>query len=120
MLSVKHNDGCAYESNKPAALCVIARVQTQLLTCLQIRGSVCVSRSHKFTQLGNYILQMAASRGERANVTGGKYYCSADLRLKVLRVSVFWESCSPDLARHDQPHQRLQPLGLHSHILTEK
>lgn len=26
---------------------------------------------------------MAASRGERANVTGGKYYCSADLRLKI-------------------------------------
>lgn len=26
---------------------------------------------------------MAALRGERANVTGGKYYCSADLRLKI-------------------------------------
>jgi len=47
---------------------------------------VCVSQScsHKFTQLGNYILQMAASRGERAKVTGGKYYCSTDLCLKVL------------------------------------
>lgn len=70
---------------------------------------VCVSCSHKFTQLGNYILQMAASWGERPNVTGGKYYCSADLCLKVLWVSVLWESCSPDLTRHDQPHQRLDP-----------
>lgn len=33
-------------------------------------GSVCEPHSHQFTQLGNYMLQMAASRGERAKVTG--------------------------------------------------
>lgn len=42
----------------------------QWFTCVWMGGSVCEPRSHKFTQLGNYMLQMAASRGERAKVTG--------------------------------------------------
>lgn len=51
--------------------------------------SVCVCPAlTQFTQLGNYILQMAASQGEGAKVTGGKYYCSTDLCLKVFWVSV--------------------------------
>lgn len=48
--------------------------------------------SEKFTQLGNYILQMASPLGEWANVTRGKYYCRTDLCLKVFQASVF---CDP-------------------------
>lgn len=56
--------------------------QTQLFTCTVVCVCVCPTLT-QFTQLGNYILQMSASQGERAKVTGGKYYCSADLCLKV-------------------------------------
>lgn len=69
--------------------------------------------SEKFTQLGNYILQMASPLGEWANVTRGKYYCRTDLCLKVFPVSVF---CDP--LRYQRPHQSSDPAVAGLDILT--
>lgn len=76
---------------------------------------VCVSPAlTQFTQLGNYILQMAASQREGAKVTGGKYYCSTDLCLKV-----FWVSVLQPWPRRTSSASSKSPLTSAHTMMTE-
>lgn len=73
---------------------------------------VCVSRSslsEVYSAWGLHLTDGCYAKGNGPNVTRGKYYCRADLCLKVLPVSFLCESCSPDPTRHHQPHERLSP-----------
>lgn len=86
------HDGCAHESNKLWAPHVTAGEQTCLHMSADTR--LCVSRSHKFTQLGNYVLQMAECHQGKILLQRWPPF-----------ESPLSECCIPDLTRHHQPHQ---------------